>query len=317
MAIDKEEFAGRLEKLLSELCKDARERGLECDGPADMTDEEYSYSVLVYPEGAEYSDGVDVGITLLESAVNGNDPGGVNFGLRVVSYGGHVLGGLVPYNYTPDVWVSEADENAVEERWNVFSHAYDPSVILDQIQEWFAGEGAPSPPKQRTVTPAVSATELETIQRHRASLGMAPLDPAAGWTADELSEMARTIRETGRMANPVRMANVGQLKRRLTEIPRRRNAPTSVRMQDLAPGTQILLTTGDRRHPFRAKIVSQAPHSISLESPKVVKTPRGPKRPQYSVVLRRDGSISHLVRYPLSRNAFPRESRILDWDLVT
>ncbi len=54
--------------------------------------------------------------------------------------------------------------------------------------------------------------ELEVINRHRRQLGMAPLDPGAGWTADELKQMAESIRTTGKMYNPRRGK---ALKRRL------------------------------------------------------------------------------------------------------
>lgn len=62
--------------------------------------------------------------------------------------------------------------------------------------------------------PPVSSQDLDLINRHRAKIGMAPIDPTAGWTAREIAEMARSIRETGRMAN----APVAALKRSLTKI---------------------------------------------------------------------------------------------------
>ena len=48
----------------------------------------------------------------------------------------------------------------------------------------------------------VSADDLAVINQHRRGLGMAPLDPGAGWTTEELREMADSIRTTGRMHNP-------------------------------------------------------------------------------------------------------------------
>ena len=50
--------------------------------------------------------------------------------------------------------------------------------------------------------------DLDVINRHRRSLGMDPIDPVAGWTVQELADMAESIRKTGRMSNP-------RLKRRL------------------------------------------------------------------------------------------------------
>lgn len=58
---------------------------------------------------------------------------------------------------------------------------------------------------------ALPSDDLEVINRHRASLGMRPIDPAAGWTPQELADMAESIRKTGRMTNPDRE----RLKRKL------------------------------------------------------------------------------------------------------
>lgn len=61
--------------------------------------------------------------------------------------------------------------------------------------------------------PTYDPEDIATINRHRASLGMKPIDPKAGWTPGELADMAEAIRKTGRMQNPV-----DRLKRRLTEL---------------------------------------------------------------------------------------------------
>lgn len=185
----------------------------------------------------------------------------------------------------------------------------DPYVVevIEDLEEGELDEGVSTEDEQ--LGQAVSRQDIETIDRYRASIGMGPIDPSAGWTPAELHQMAENIRTTGRMAN------VGQLKRRLTQIPRS-NPPASVRLRDLSPGTQIMLSTVENRHPFSATVVSQKPHSTFLQSTQTFKTPKGRRHKEYEVVYAH-GDISHLVRYPLARGAFPRESRILDWNLVT
>ncbi len=75
----------------------------------------------------------------------------------------------------------------------------------DVIVDRFSLSGGPPPP----VTAGPAQRDVDTINRHRKHLGMAPLDLEAGWTAEELAKMADTIRREGRMFNPQR------LKRRL------------------------------------------------------------------------------------------------------
>lgn len=81
-------------------------------------------------------------------------------------------------------------------------------------------DGDPMWDAQAPQAPPPASTDLEVVNRHRASLGMTPLDPAAGWTAEEIAAMAESIRTTGIMANP-RTPNVAgsptvnRLRRRL------------------------------------------------------------------------------------------------------
>ena len=63
--------------------------------------------------------------------------------------------------------------------------------------------------KPPSVPASAARADVEAIDAHRRRLGMSPIDLAAGWTEDELREMAKSIRATGRMNNPQ------QLKRRL------------------------------------------------------------------------------------------------------
>lgn len=47
----------------------------------------------------------------------------------------------------------------------------------------------------------LTSVDIDIINRHRAKLGMASIDPHAGWTPEELHDMAENIRTTGRMTN--------------------------------------------------------------------------------------------------------------------
>lgn len=136
-------YGPKIQKILEEVRAEAVERGLICDEPFDMTDEDVRWSALVLPAGtATAADGVgvDVNITVAESEHWDGSEGGLNFIMDVTSVGGAILGGLAPYNYTDECWVPRADEGAVETRWVVFSNGCDAGAILDSIEEHLAGE---------------------------------------------------------------------------------------------------------------------------------------------------------------------------------
>jgi hypothetical protein len=71
-----------------------------------------------------------------------------------------------------------------------------------------SGSECPGSPEEHDVP---SRQDVEIINRHRAGLGMPPMDPSSGWTGKELREMAESIRRTGRTHNP----SLDRLKRKL------------------------------------------------------------------------------------------------------
>lgn len=199
-------YGDKLRKLLEVICKEAVRRGHECRGPYDMTDEEEKWSILIVPQGASEEDGVDVSVTIEESGLAGDAPGGVNFTLGAASYRGHVLGDVVTRKVGR--WVEPSDVWAMSELWDHFREAVNPKKVLDWAEKYWA-----SPPPEETEETWASASEddLKTIDSHRRSLGMGPIDPSAGWSVEELRGMAESIRTTGRMNNP----RSEQLKRKL------------------------------------------------------------------------------------------------------
>ena len=138
--MNEEIYIPRIKTMLDEVRKEALERGFQCDEPYDMTDEEVRWNVLVRPADAKPEDevGVDVSITILESEACDGTEGGCNFGLDMVEYGGVIVGGMVPYNYTEHVWVPRKDEGAVERRWVIFNDGFSASAIVDEISEYYA-----------------------------------------------------------------------------------------------------------------------------------------------------------------------------------
>ena len=130
----------KIQKLLEAVRAEALERGFICDEPFEMTDDCVRWSLLVQPAGtaSDAEEGVDVTITIPESEHYDGSENGLNFSLDVVHYGGEILGGMTPFNYSDRVWVQRDDADAVEERWNLFQGAFDASPVIDSIEGHYA-----------------------------------------------------------------------------------------------------------------------------------------------------------------------------------
>lgn len=104
-----------------------------------MTDAEVRWCVLVRPAGSNPGDdvGVDVSITILESEECDGSEGGCNFGLDLVEYGGIVVGGMVPFNFTEQVWIPREDADAVRARWAIFDDGFSASAVMDRIENFY------------------------------------------------------------------------------------------------------------------------------------------------------------------------------------
>lgn len=143
-----ETYQPKMKAMLEELRAEAVERGLTAHPLVDMTDEEYAWRLDLTPPNGEEDDGVSVTLSIAEAAVHGDAPGedpesnGVNFSLIMVGDGGSIVGGLTPFNYTPDVWVPVTDHEGVAARWRIFDNACDPSYLLDEAIEHMTKRGA-------------------------------------------------------------------------------------------------------------------------------------------------------------------------------
>lgn len=79
-----------------------------------------SWRMLLHVDDGE---DVDISFTIAESEQYDGSDNGVNFMSDFVETGGHMLGGMCPYNYTDKCWVSRDDADAVEERFKLMEDA--------------------------------------------------------------------------------------------------------------------------------------------------------------------------------------------------
>jgi hypothetical protein len=113
-----------------------RAAGLSADErPADLSGDDYKWGLRVWRAGeTRGEDCVDVNVELAEAFLFGeqDNPYGVTFAVSIVEWGGRILGGLEPYNYTPRVWVDARAAAAVAERWALIAAA-DVNTIASVI----------------------------------------------------------------------------------------------------------------------------------------------------------------------------------------
>lgn len=97
----------------------------------------------------------------------------------------------------PVVWNEQAYIGYYPEFGDIESdETYD--TVRELVDLLRAGKGHP---RWKGPAPALSSEDIDVINEHRRSIGMAPIDISAGWSAKEIAEMAKSIRKTGRMAN--------------------------------------------------------------------------------------------------------------------
>jgi hypothetical protein len=83
---------------------------------------------------------------------------GLTFRLDVVEYGGRIICGYTPYNYTEKCWVDANDAEAVKTRWNELipegNQHVDPGEHLAQEVAYILGEHRKEVCPPRNVNPS-------------------------------------------------------------------------------------------------------------------------------------------------------------------
>lgn len=94
--------------------------GVACAEPVQMWDDNYRWGLATLNEAGEVGEGsADFVLALIERRDHEgeNAPAGVAWGLDISGWGGTILGGLTPYNFTEDLWIDSADTEAVRARF--------------------------------------------------------------------------------------------------------------------------------------------------------------------------------------------------------
>lgn len=135
-----EKYVPMMKAMLGSFVENAgANHGMTCPkGIHDLTDDNYAFSVELYPQGGSDEDSVEVRISALESETADGEENGVNFMLETSGWQGMILGGVCCFNYTADCWVSRYDEDAIARRWALFAQCVDPEALIDEAADWLA-----------------------------------------------------------------------------------------------------------------------------------------------------------------------------------
>lgn len=130
----KTEYEARILAFLRQCAKACRDAGLVVTEPADMSDDDYRWAFTAYRStDRDLDSAVDVTLQIAEAREYGDEPeSGINFGLDIVEFGGRILGGFAPHNYTEQCWIDAGDAEAVESRWGLFE-SVDVAGVPEQI----------------------------------------------------------------------------------------------------------------------------------------------------------------------------------------
>jgi len=118
----KNKYQKRIKAIMERIAMLLRGRNHTVEGPDFWDCDEYRWEMLIDGD-------VDISFKIIESEQYDGEKGGVNFGIDIVEVGGRVLGGLTPYNYTPEVWVPRKDKEAVEARFCLMEDSDDDTII--------------------------------------------------------------------------------------------------------------------------------------------------------------------------------------------
>lgn len=132
-------YEARTMTILRAIRDEVRACGMASDDePFDLIGDDYNWGIRVWRTLDKSCDEncIDIRLEIAEARDYDGDEDcfGINFGIDIVEWGGRILGGLSPYNYTDECWVDARDEDAVEERFAILEQA-DITGIPDLFNE--------------------------------------------------------------------------------------------------------------------------------------------------------------------------------------
>jgi hypothetical protein len=140
----REQYRDRVKKVLLGLKEELERFSWYCSrNPYEMDAGEWAILVTrdpchLGPQGQFDNLDVEIKALIMNSKEWDGTRGGTAFHISVTSYGGEIVGGFAPHNYSEDVWASVEDSLAVEERMKLLEQI-DPTSMLNMLRKWIKG----------------------------------------------------------------------------------------------------------------------------------------------------------------------------------
>lgn len=122
------QYGPRALELLEKIRTIMNEEGFTTDAPFDLSCDDYKWALPVWRNADKTQDEmIDIAVEMPVAYDYGEehsfDGHGMSFGISIVEWGGLILGGFQPFNYTDLCWVDGRDDEAVERRWKMIEDA--------------------------------------------------------------------------------------------------------------------------------------------------------------------------------------------------
>lgn len=135
----KDKYEARITAYLDGVAKLFREQGWQAGPVLDLCADEYEWAVLVNPDPKAdlkaHPRTIAIEFEIAESLQYDGTTYGVSFKIDLSGYGGFVIGGLAPYNYSDECWVPVDDEDAIETRFLICEQS-DFTELFNTCANW-------------------------------------------------------------------------------------------------------------------------------------------------------------------------------------
>ena len=131
-------YGPKLKAVATNVYNELKARDWEVSEPCEMNYDTYSWNLQYFPLGqTDIDSSIDISFEMLDAVDYGGTENGMSFVVNMVEYGGRIVGGFHPYNYTDMCWVDPRNNSAVECRWDIFEGpAMDAGEIASVIQQF-------------------------------------------------------------------------------------------------------------------------------------------------------------------------------------